>query len=299
MEDKVEIIEFTDPVCTWCWGSEPLLRKLEMRYPGRVKLRFIMGGLVRDIRDFHDGAHGIGGDPAASNAQIAAHWLEASARHGMPVKTEGFALFTKEQPSTYPQNIAYKAAQLQGPALADKFLRRMREASAAEARQTNKKEVLIELASEAGLDVGRFLASVDDGSALAAFEKDLELTRRYGVSGFPTFLVRYGSQEILLRGHQGYDSFKAVIGQLTGGSIRETVPARTDEAVLAFIERCGKVAPVELREAFGFTAEEVKAALGRLAAKRAILSRPAGNGVFITAAKSPLACDAGSGVCNL
>ena len=21
----IEIIEFTDPVCTWCWGSEPVL----------------------------------------------------------------------------------------------------------------------------------------------------------------------------------------------------------------------------------------------------------------------------------
>lgn len=28
-----EIIEFTDPVCTWCWGSEAVLRKLEARFP--------------------------------------------------------------------------------------------------------------------------------------------------------------------------------------------------------------------------------------------------------------------------
>lgn len=258
-----------------------------------------MGGLVRDIRDFYDGGHGIGGDPAASNRRIAAHWLEASARHGMPVKPEGFRLFTAEHPSAYPQNIAYKAAQMRDPALADKFLRRVREASAAEARQTNKNEALIELASEVGLDVGRFIASLGDGSALAAFEADLELTRRYGVSGFPGFLVRYGAKEILLRGYQGYDSFTAVIGQLSGGVVRESVPEKTDEAVLAFIERCGRVAPAEVREAFGFTPGEAEAALGRLGAKRSITSRPAGNGFFITPAKSPLACDAASGVCGL
>lgn len=28
---KVEIIEFTDPACTWCWGSELVLRKLKAK----------------------------------------------------------------------------------------------------------------------------------------------------------------------------------------------------------------------------------------------------------------------------
>ena len=28
----IEIIAFTDPVCTWCWGTEPALRALQTRY---------------------------------------------------------------------------------------------------------------------------------------------------------------------------------------------------------------------------------------------------------------------------
>jgi putative protein-disulfide isomerase len=46
MEDTtlIEIVEFTDPVCTWCWGSESVLRKLETRYEGNIKISFIMGG---------------------------------------------------------------------------------------------------------------------------------------------------------------------------------------------------------------------------------------------------------------
>ena len=95
--------------------------------------------------------------PARSNTNIAKHWLEASERHGMPVQSEGFKLFSKEYPSTYPQNIAYKAAQIQDQVLANRYLRRIREASAAEAKLTNITEVLVELASEVGLDVARFL----------------------------------------------------------------------------------------------------------------------------------------------
>ena len=41
----IEIIEFTDPACTWCWGSEPILRKLQYRYKEQIKILFVMGGL--------------------------------------------------------------------------------------------------------------------------------------------------------------------------------------------------------------------------------------------------------------
>lgn len=139
-QSSLEILAFTDPVCTWCWGSEPVLRKLETCYGDAVHIRYVMGGLVEDIRAFYDRANDIGGDAERSNAQIARHWLEASERHGMPVRTEGFRLFSADTVSTYPQNIAFKAAELTNPGLAARYLRRMREASAAEARETGRQE---------------------------------------------------------------------------------------------------------------------------------------------------------------
>lgn len=195
----VEIIEFTDPVCTWCWGSEPVLRKLEARFGEQVKISFVMAGLVKDITSFYDRYNDIGGDPVRSNTNIAKHWLEASERHGMPVQSEGFKLFSKEYPSTYPQNIAYKAAQIQDQALANRYLRRIREASAAEAKLTNTTEVLVELASEVGLDIARFLEDFSHGAAQKAFEEDLALTAHYQAHGYPTFLVRFGEKETLLK----------------------------------------------------------------------------------------------------
>jgi putative protein-disulfide isomerase len=179
INNVIEIIEFTDPVCTWCWGSEPVLRKLETRFGEQVKISFVMAGLVKDITSFYDRYNDIGGDPTRSNTNIAKHWLEASERHGMPVQSAGFKLFSQEYPSTYPQNIAYKAAQIQDQVLANRYLRRIREASAAEARLTNTTEVLVELASEVGLDVARFLEDFSRGAAQKAFEEDLALTAHY------------------------------------------------------------------------------------------------------------------------
>ena len=45
---SIELIEFTDPYCTWCWGSEPILRRIQETYGEQVRLRFVMGGLTDD-----------------------------------------------------------------------------------------------------------------------------------------------------------------------------------------------------------------------------------------------------------
>lgn len=299
METKVlEIIEFTDPVCTWCWGSEPVLRTLEARFGNRMKLSYIMGGLVKDITAFYDRHNNIGGDPDVSNKSIAAHWLEASERHGMPVNVEGFKLFSKEQTSTYPQNIAYKAAQMQNEVMANRFLRRMRVAAAAEARQTNLTEVLVELASEAGLDIARFLDDFTNGKAKAAFEEDLYITAQFRAHGFPTFLIKYGEKSMLLRGYQSYNNFKAVINQVSNGELQEETVKPTEENVLEFIHQYDSLAPIEIQMPFNLSDAELDNILHALVEKQLITKREAGNGYFISVKSNPMACDVETGVCK-
>jgi putative protein-disulfide isomerase len=294
----LELLAFTDPVCTWCWGSEPVLRKLETWYGDALLIHYVMGGLVEDITAFYDAANDIGGDPEKSNAQIARHWLEASARHGMPVRTEGFRLFTAETTSTYPQNVAFKAAQLTNPGLAARYLRRIREASAAEARETGRTEVLIELASEVGLDVADFVAHFSDGSAEEAFRENLATTRRYGVRGFPTFLFRYGGKELMLRGYQDFRAMKAAIDTLTGGTLHPQVPEKTAKDVLGFLTTYGRAAPVEVVTVFDLSSQEYDQMVDGLEAENRVRRVPAGNGYFLEPATGA-SCDAGTGLCTL
>jgi len=296
---KIEIVEFTDPVCTWCWGSEPVLRKLEARYGDQVEISFVMGGLCADITSFYDSVNDIGGDPDRSNMNIARHWLEASARHGMPVQAEGFKLFSREHRSTFPQNIACKAAQMQDQLLADRFLRRVREASAAEAKQTNVTEVLVELASEVGLDVARFLEDFSNGAAQKAFEKDLATTAWYNARGFPTFLVRYGDRETLLHGYKRYQDFQAVITHLSNGTVVARPTPANEETIMAFIRKHVSVAPIEIQTTFDLTDDDVVTMVDSLLAKQLIARRPAGNGYFISPSTSSMACDPASGRCTV
>ena len=294
---KVEVIEFTDPVCTWCWGIEPILRKLETQFGEQLEVSYVMGGLVKDITEFYDSYNDIGRDPVRSNANIAKHWLEASSRHGMPVEVEGFQLFSKDHPSSYPQNIAYKAAQIQDPQLAKRFLRRLREASAAEARQTNRTEVLLEIAAEVGLDVARFLEDFRDGNAGLAFERDLALTAQYGARGFPSFLVRYGQNEVLLRGYKGYEEFVAVIQHLSDGKIEALEISSNEESIMEFVERYGSVAPVEIGTAFDLSSRQLDDVIASLTRRQRIEVRKVGNGHLIALKAGAMACDVDAGVC--
>lgn len=300
METKLlEIIQFTDPVCTWCWGSEPVLRTLEIRFGSQVKVSYVMGGLVKDITAFYDSYNDIGGTPERSNENIAKHWLEASARHGMPVKVEGFKLFDAAHRSTYPQNIAYKAAQFQDQRKADQFLRRIREASAAEEQQTNITSVLIELASESGLDIAQFLDDFNNGKAQQAFEDDLYITAQLRVHGFPGFLLKYGDKSLLLRGYQSYSNFKAVIDSLSNREIHEKEIITGEDTILDFITKYKTVAPAEISMAFNIPPDKLSTFIDTLIEKQKITRRIAGNGYFLYPKTNPMACDSDSGLCQL
>jgi len=275
-----------------------LIYKLEESYGNKLKFSYVMGGLVKNVFEFYDSHNDIGGDPERSNKQVAKHWLEASARHGMPVKTDGFNLLSKEYPSTYPQNIAYKAAQMQGEEIAGKFLRRIREASATEAKLTSRTEVLVELASETGLDIARFLDDFTNGKAQKAFEEDLYTTKQFGVHGFPTFLLKFGEKSILLRGYQQYNTFKAVINQLTSGKIQEIEVMANENTIFEFIRKHNSVAPAEIKTAFSLSDEQMNGFLDSLFQKQRIKKREVGNGYFVIPQENPLMCDVETGVCE-
>lgn len=283
---KIEVIEFTDPACTWCWGSEPILRRLETSYEGNLKVSFNMGGLVDDITTFKDDYNNIGGDIKSVNKQIADHWVEASEKHGMPVEIQNFNLFSEERPSTYPMNIAYKAAQLQEEELANKYLRRIREAVATEGKEANSNKVLVELAVECGLNKEKFVKDFTDGTAEKAFMKDLDYGRKYGVQVFPSYIVRGNNgKECLLRGFHPYDTFKNIISEITNGGLNPVELEGTKDTILKFITKYEEVAEREITTMFRIETKELDELLQSLVAQNHVTKKKVGNGYFISSKK--------------
>lgn len=276
-KNQLELTEFTDPYCTWCWGSEPVLRKIREVYGEQVKISFIMGGLVRDIGEFYDPLNKIGGE--GWEKQVARHWLEASEVHGMPVDEKVFYDTKGSFNSTYPANMAVKAAELQSREKAEKFLRRLREAASAERKQIHKIEVQSELAKEIILNVEKFKEDLKSGRAEKEFKKDLELCRKYGVTGFPTFLLKRGDREMLMHGYHSFEHFKKAFHELMP-TIKEKELNYSEKSALEFVEKYKKTATQEIAVLFGMDKKGAFSLLKGMEKSGKLKSIKAGNDYF-------------------
>src|SRR5947208_16558057 len=49
MGSPIRVIWYTDPHNIWCWGFEPTIRRLEVRYPDTVQIETRQGGLFEDF----------------------------------------------------------------------------------------------------------------------------------------------------------------------------------------------------------------------------------------------------------
>jgi predicted transcriptional regulator len=67
---------------------------------------------------------------------------------------------------------------------------------------------------------------------------------------------------------------------------------------MAFINKYGSVAPIEIQMTFDLTNDELKTVINSLSTKKLIRKREAGNGYFISP-KVNAACDSAIGVCAI
>jgi len=273
------------------------LRKITEVYGDQVVISYKMGGLVRDIRDFYDPLNDIGGE--LWYVQVAAHWEDASRRHGMPVDSGVFYEIKDSFTSTYPANIAVKAAELQDKEIAKRYLRRLREAAAAERKHIHRIDVQVELASEVGLDASQFTEDIRSGRAEEAFLKDLRECREMGITGFPTFLVKNleGGRTHLVHGYRRYEYFEGLLDEITKDSSVKRRIERSEEEVIGFVRRWGKVATQEVATLLDITRNKAYEMLKSLSYKGLVYGVRAGNDYFWYA-KIAVICDSEAGICK-
>lgn len=265
---SITLTQFTDPNCTWSWGSEPIMRRIETLYGDQLTIEFVLGGLIEDFDEFYDAANDIS-DPS----DVAPHWETASERHGMPVDAD---VWHEDPPrSTYPASIATKAAEIQDPRLGLRYLRRLRELTATERVNIEKRSGLIQVAEMVGCDVGRFIEDLDNGSAQDAFEADLRLTQEHGVRGFPSFRIEADGDATMLGGFQTSASLENALTELAPDLQRRDPPP-----VSAFITTYGYVATKEVAEVYGWDIGKAEQVLKELAATADIRAIDRGNGTF-------------------
>ena len=284
--NKIRIYQFTDPVCVWCWGNEPVIRALEYLYGEKISIEYVMGGLIEDITTLYDLSGPKNTIIERANEIIANNWITASARHGMPVNIEHMSLFSERYPSSFPQNIAYEAAKRINPVLAKKYLRRIREATFLEQRRTSQMDVLVELATEVGFDAAQFIDEYTTGSAPGDFQQERMRCRRNGITGFPSYLIKNDSTKIILGGYQNLSTLHTIIGRLSDGKTKPRKLGPSQANIIDFMRRYQSVYPVEIEVAFSLDRNRTDLILDQLIKAGKIISANVGNGQRLTIANS-------------
>ncbi|HLV51154.1 MAG TPA: DsbA family protein [Flavobacterium sp.] len=201
----IQVIYYTDPICSSCWGIEPQLRKLKLEYGHLLNFEYKMGGL---LPNWNYNSGGIN-----KPADVGQHWDEVSQHYQMPI--DGDVWVEDPLHSSYPPSIAVKAAQMQDANKALVFWRLIREQLFLQKRNITKWEYIAEAAKNAGLDVERLKKDYTNGAAEKRFQQDLADAREMGVRGFPSiyFIDEKGNQEFVY-GSKPYNSYEQAIQTL-------------------------------------------------------------------------------------
>ena len=135
-------------------------------------------------------------------------------------------IFDENHKSSYPLNIAYKAAELINPDKAYLYLFRLRRATILEGRQTTLDDELINIAREVGISEKIFCEYYYNGQAMRAmraFQEDLNFKNSLGIHYLPSCIIQCGNQAKIVNGLIGFDNFLAVIENLRHESSKAPV----------------------------------------------------------------------------
>ncbi len=199
---KIEILYFTDPVCSTCWQVQPQLRKLALLYGEYFEINYRMGGLLPSWNNFNRG--GI-----KNPIDAAEHWKEIALENQMSISPDVW--LHSPLASSFPPSIAIKAAQLQHKIKAFRFHRRIKELIFIESKNIADIDLLISTAVEEGLDRDRLVEDMGK-MALIRFEEDLKYASELDVQVLPTFIFTNElNEEVILRGYQEFDVLEKAI----------------------------------------------------------------------------------------
>jgi putative protein-disulfide isomerase len=198
-----QLVYFADPMCSWCWGFSPVIEAARNRFGDELPVRLILGGLRPGTTEVMDDA---------AKRMIREHWDHVHAASGQPFE---FAFFEREGfvYDTGPACRAAVAVRRQDPEKALAFLKHLHQAFYTENRDVTDRETLCALASELGLDRERFAESFDAEETLQETKRDFAISRRAGVTGFPTLLAGSDAEgyAIVTVGYQPWEKVEALI----------------------------------------------------------------------------------------
>jgi protein-disulfide isomerase-like protein with CxxC motif len=211
----VQAVEFTDPMCSWAWGTEPKSRRLRWQYGDRIELRRVFVGI------FSPGWEAPLLTEEGKQHPAAGMYYRPEEYFAVVTETTGAPYASPQHRPVHnsedPCRVAI-AARAQGADVAERVLRRLRESLFVHGRPADTVERALEaVAGVPGLDAARLAKDAVDPDTEAAWQADWAEARRpnedvinrqdkrpgRGAAQPQNGQLRYGLPCVLLRGPAG------------------------------------------------------------------------------------------------
>ncbi len=166
-----------DPMCSWCWGFQPVWKQITEALEGVIEVQYVVGGLAPDSNEPM---------PIEMQQQIASYWKKIESFLGTEFNYE---FWTKNSPrrSTYPSCRAALAARKQNQEVA--MVSAIQKAYYLEAKNPSDDHILLELAQDLGLNIERFKEDYFSDALNQALFDEIKYARSIGGNSFPSLFV--------------------------------------------------------------------------------------------------------------
>lgn len=216
-DETVVLLQEVDPLSAMSWGVQPVMKHIEECYGEEVDL-FYKPAPVREI----------------DSEQEKRKWIEAGQQVGMPIDPS----FWDEEPpgSTELVNKAFEAAiqQYRG----DDYIRALWRRGVVAGHDINDKEVLIDMASELGMDKECFEEDLEEAELASGKRDELPFT-----------FMEIQGKPVPKNGRVRYSDFKT---QFTFQGLEEHQP----QELQSFVDDHGPVAAPEVMEVYEIRRKE-------------------------------------------
>jgi predicted DsbA family dithiol-disulfide isomerase len=198
LEAPLDLVLYHDVLCAWCYVADARFDYLRDEYGPLVRFRLRPYPLRPDMQI----------PDKKQRAVLARHFRRvAKEPEGALVKPD---LWTGRDPpaSSIPALAALEAALPQGPGLQRELLVAMRRAAFHDGINVARRDVQVELAGQAGLDVSRFLDQLDDPRLETEVIDAVEEAEGLGIRGVPALVI---GGEWLMQGCRDLSEYRHVI----------------------------------------------------------------------------------------
>jgi putative protein-disulfide isomerase len=199
-EPMPKLVYFYDPLCGWCYGFSPVIKKLSEEYGKQYEFQVISGGMISP-------------DKSGSINEIAPFIKEAyktveestGTKFGdtfiKDVLMPGHAILSSEKPSR-----AVTICKMLKPEKTVAFVHDLQKAFYYEGKDLQEDATYRPLARSYGMDEDLFLQMLNTPEVAKKTQEDYSYATSLGVTGFPT--VMYHDADTMLVLSRGYSTYE-------------------------------------------------------------------------------------------